>query len=1831
MPRGGVRGSQSSAARAMVDSMGSPASLSAFLGGFSTGTDVATDVEKESEYAVNLKLLNKTSEITKQKAFEKVLELMRVTPEEALLQYAEATAEAVIQHAQHPKPAIRAFSFQLLQALMSGTTELKKRIGPELRVLAGLWVMGMNDMEQAVTRAASAAFDTAFTADKRTRMLQQFMDAILETLHTTVAEVMATKKPLQDDALEPNANRLYAALKSMGYMIKQVSASQPTVLKFVQDPETFGALVPARNTTKSYLLQKTPLARSAVLALLRDVVTICPATAKIHALVSQALVGSILDPNVAVASRTWELLLFWCRTNVADVVGNMKPGFLDDVVNCFMDCQQAELADVIYPCLFPLLTSLSKDSRCEGILDEFCAALVEKLHQVTETPNVSARDLAVMLSALLECWELHCVRKKTAGAPEDSVELFTVICFNLVLLMQGDAKAARYQQTAIKTVAKSLLKTGTRCEGIFGQCVAVVSARPSAAFSVLPDSPNAAERRSFERFQGHLLGHLCATLSVPPSSSSPTPASSTISKGDASAAGSNCTTSNSTSRCKALVVDVSNAWLLQQLTVKVSDGQGEEGLRYEQLASFFEETEGSAFCPDNEVADRMLAALSAYLRAASAASPPGRQSSSEDTAKQLSASESTPSPPSSTRTAALATLVTAALEWKHRPAAQALVEATSATQEQELKEAALRHMLRDPMKLFGVFMDAVLRLDADRVERCVLQYTERSACLSGEQREVVKKALRGGLKNVLAQLTEEVSDSDDKDTEKISENDDGGGSRSSTDSEDDENSASSEASSSSASADDDDSNSTGSSSAGSQRAENKAPVVKRTLLQWSPLLRAGSNFAELIALSKEDVAETLLTPLTHITVALSPVLYLEQFISVEVMRLVAAAQRQSLVSAAAGGEGAGNDCVLLALEAKKHGLGTAECASLTDCLKDVLDSYGVTREECDAVAMATLRSTLDESDTLPLCFYANHQLAHMAPFASRAYLQSFVTAESVWQETAMAVDTTALVANETTLSLYDGYLTLDLLRPCVTKVVRTGQLIRLMDAVDGPEAAVAMAAEDPKAVAHLFCELVRVAAAKEALSKASCHTLFVKTFPAMFACFDVAAVAVEVAAQLSSTEPSANEAAFPYLLPTLAAVLRDIATAEDTIFLRRAMRLVSAVTNAAVSALFSSEGARGIAGPLAVAYTIFYSTMDEAADMLRFNIAAQIPPERERLLLEASCQLTTWDITTAKLTLVVVRHLASLPAVADSTVRSLIQYAAKQTPLAGLELLAELSCTRIPSPDVYSELIRVIVDALCRSHRLRHLPPNGRLQKENGGSLAGGAPVALTTLRRVVMAAVLARRGVVLHSRMDSVLRSSVNVVVFDAVCEAVSRLRAAKEAEVAALTKLIAFTSRFMADLLTGDVLVLRASEVSVEKIASVLNFAYAWLFATSIKKLEVLGLSTVASVMRSVCLLSNLTLMRSTVSLRAAMRTIMQRPSLKPLREDYSTAEPAKIAQFRQQNTALAKTHKQKMLLFPYLQSWCIFVTTPAAAAADEAQSGSAARDKEWQRQVYALLDLLFTLMLTPLEKKARRLDETFIGASMHTASSADTSATGQLGFEVVALTRVDADDPMTQLARGAFAVFTQLLHGPTLSLTKSWLETIERKGRALFYDSVAQHISGILIQESFMSVLSHSPDGSSTFTVGEGCSVEVNVAQQLIDLSYEMEDAKVAVRITFPTAFPLRPPVVEHESGRECGVSIKKWRAWMLKMSVILFGGSANVWECIDLFHQNLDAHFRGIEPCPICFAVVSAVNHKLPDVRCSVCHNSAFHSNCLYTWWASGFNNVCPLCRSPWIAE
>ena len=54
---------------------------------------------------------------------------------------------------------------------------------------------------------------------------------------------------------------------------------------------------------------------------------------------------------------------------------------------------------------------------------------------------------------------------------------------------------------------------------------------------------------------------------------------------------------------------------------------------------------------------------------------------------------------------------------------------------------------------------------------------------------------------------------------------------------------------------------------------------------------------------------------------------------------------------------------------------------------------------------------------------------------------------------------------------------------------------------------------------------------------------------------------------------------------------------------------------------------------------------------------------------------------------------------------------------------------------------------------------------------------------------------------------------------------------------------------------------------------------------------------------------------------------------------------------------------------------------------------------------------------------------------------------------------------------------------------------------------------------------------------------------------------------------------------------------------------------------------MEPCLICYSVISATNGQLPRLQCRTC-NVRFHPACLYKWFKSSGKSQCVHCQAPW---
>ncbi|KEG14341.1 putative zinc finger protein [Trypanosoma grayi] len=1704
------RPAKGSAAQSFVAARGAPDSLQSFLGGMSLPSQGGA--EDAAMMEVNLKLLQKSNETTVLKALVELNRQVGVVEETELLSYLPSIIEAVLRHADHANATVRAGIFSLLHGMLRRGEAVRGVLEQELPSLIVVWVARMNDMETSVRKDARDAFSAAF----HVHVLQKYADTIVEGLIETFKDMIehSRGKPLQGDNLDRRSNTLYSSVCALGYMMRQPVTARQKIIAFVQK-QSLQPIMPLREgATKGSLVAKAPVVRSASLSLLRNIVESRLMTPEVHRCVATALHDAMFESEVVVLQRAWELLLLWCGEDAGSAIEYFHDGFLADVIGSFVRCSDAAAAEVIYPSLVPLLVPLTRDPRCADVAGEFGDALVEKLSHLGV---VGVQEWRLVLSAMLQTWELLCVRTAGSGGEraQNGPRLFHHIIAALALAMEAASNRARYFPTSIAVATQSITRASRHGE-CFRECMHILCGHPDAHFHVLPSGGSAALAESFNILQAALVG---TSVALPGMSEE-----------------------------------------AERLLTKYTDDKLWEPLT-ELLRASAAKKEGNnngdtaVFTPEKSVRLKVARGIIEAIRCNACE----EEEEDDGEAKERQGK-------------CLKEIFSLLLLWKDSEVHEELrgLSVGGLCGLEWVQESIRAHEMRDPEQMMRVFVKVCEEAEFDTVEHCLNLTEAKQQSLTTAEKEQLRHAVQESLEATLRLVADCGNSSSEEEAA-------AGGSV--TPSDEDLESAGNDSNSKIENDNDGSSNDSseedtdnGSDEEEDEDAANEGAVVLQRLLKWVELLRKGGRLAVLLDFNGEHL---MLPTLFRIVAAVAPRLHAEQYMSIKALRV--ALQEDG-------------DPLLHAMAQKKHHLGVGQFNQLVERLEQLLDSYGISVEQRDTCSLELFDTVMrDPSCALAAC----GQLSRLVPFASGSLLQGIACSSGLWADHQVRPrDTDPSCEGEVPFAMLDRYCALDAMELSMLRCVRTAQLVHLLGASVPIETCDAVVVTLP---------LLRAARVQEALADPIRKLLTTRLLP-------------RALLRLTSPEDVLTllaGGAEPHLLVcTLAGVLRDVAATAGDALIATARRIAGVVTQWITDTLLLREGTAPVHAAAVAAYRAFFASLDEVADIVGNSIPSTVGARQAAALQEAMCMLPTLDARTALLTMTLHRHLSSAPVVVASTVQQVVAHALNQRPLDGVELLAELASSRIIDTTAYNTLVHTITHLLSRCCRLRHMPPNGRLVSQ----AANDPPMSSRELRRVVVSAVSARRGVILHGRMDDVLRSSVNLILFDAVTECVVSLRHTREEEVPLLAKLIAFTSSCLSELAPADVAVLRSSEVSVTKVAGVINFAYQWLCATPIAKLENIGMVTVATAIDAVALLSNLTLMRSSFVLLPIMRQITSKRMLKNLRSEFGGGSLAKVNLFMRHAGVIAKTKKQRLALFPHLLAWCVTLSGPVQENFT----------KERREEVFHLLDLLCSLLLTSAVPGTKRIDDTYLCSSAKRGGE-------NLGFETAALTRAGDVEPMRELAKGAAAVFALLLQSNTLSFVKSWLDTIERKLQDLFYTFVDDHISPILIQESLFTVLGKSPSGGSTFEVNENYNVTVSLPNKLIKLKYTMEDASVTVQIAFPSAFPLRLPTVTYESGRDCGVSTDKWRSWMLKMTVLLFGGSANVWECVTLFGRNMDAHFSGQEPCPICFAVVSAVSHRLPDMRCAVCRNSALHSDCLYAWWTNSGQTVCPLCRSPWVAS
>jgi hypothetical protein len=133
--------------------------------------------------------------------------------------------------------------------------------------------------------------------------------------------------------------------------------------------------------------------------------------------------------------------------------------------------------------------------------------------------------------------------------------------------------------------------------------------------------------------------------------------------------------------------------------------------------------------------------------------------------------------------------------------------------------------------------------------------------------------------------------------------------------------------------------------------------------------------------------------------------------------------------------------------------------------------------------------------------------------------------------------------------------------------------------------------------------------------------------------------------------------------------------------------------------------------------------------------------------------------------------------------------------------------------------------------------------------------------------------------------------------------------------------------------------------------------------------------------------------------------------------------------------------------------------------------------------------------------------------------------------------------------------------------------------------------------------------------------------ISAIYQQDEVNLDITLSIPPNYPLKP--LKIESSKRLGVSEMQWRKWTLKMTSVLFTHEGKLWDSLNLWKENLDRHFEGVEACPICYSIVHTHDHALPKIKCKTC-KSKYHGACLYKWFNTSGNTTCPMCRSAFLA-
>ncbi|KAK4699559.1 E3 ubiquitin-protein ligase listerin, partial [Phenoliferia sp. Uapishka_3] len=204
-----------------------------------------------------------------------------------------------------------------------------------------------------------------------------------------------------------------------------------------------------------------------------------------------------------------------------------------------------------------------------------------------------------------------------------------------------------------------------------------------------------------------------------------------------------------------------------------------------------------------------------------------------------------------------------------------------------------------------------------------------------------------------------------------------------------------------------------------------------------------------------------------------------------------------------------------------------------------------------------------------------------------------------------------------------------------------------------------------------------------------------------------------------------------------------------------------------------------------------------------------------------------------------------------------------------------------------------------------------------------------------------------------------------------------------------------------------------------------------------------------------------------------------------------------------------------------------------------------------------------------------------------------------------RIDLVDEITETTLPVFAAFVYYRSLQAVpSLIRAWWEGCKNRQLSMAFSTfTSRHFSPVLIAHELAHLRDPNDPAGKALRDNEDFTVKVAAGANEVKAVFIIDEQTMEIGIRLPAEFPLQG--VEVKDVKKVGVTDAQWRAWLLAVQQVITTQNGLIADALSLFKRNVTLHFDGVEPCAICYSIISVVDRSLPTKKCRTCNN-LFHA-------------------------